>query len=140
MQPTPRVPVSDACLRVAGVVGLAGDHLPRLFLVQFRVRVLARVMPLHLRSQLVVGRGRQRLAADVALDDSLAHDPLASSWAVRGNLSAAFDPVDPGPFTSAGPPDASTSWAASSAAPRTPAWTPCQARRMLVARPSPGTT
>src|SRR5438046_1390070 len=104
-------------------------------------------MALHLRQQFVVGGGRERLAADVALDDSLAHDPLASSWAVRGNFAPALDPTAPGPFTSrapavseATPVDSGTSCAASNAAPSTPARTPCQARRIVVCPRSPGTT
>src|SRR5580693_4970832 len=56
-------------------------------------------------------------------------------------LSGAEFERDEADLSTPGPPDcSSTSCAASSAAPSTPARTPCHARRMLVRRPSPGTT
>src|ERR1700733_3500029 len=109
-------------------------------------------MRLHLTDQLIVGRRRERLTADVALDHSLGHDRLSlpldpiarpthpcASPAVL--LSGAEFDRDEGDLSTPGPPGcSSTSCAASSAAPRTPARTPSPARRMLVRRPSPGTT
>src|SRR6202012_1640664 len=70
---------------VGGVVGLARDHLPRLLVLEALVRMLGLGVLLHLAEQLLVGRSRQRLATDVALDDSLGHDLLASSWAVSAS-------------------------------------------------------
>ena len=89
-------------------------------------------MRLHLAQQLVVGRRGQRLAADVALDHSLGHDPLTSSGSHRLRAAGRRPRRRPRPRARA---------LRAVPRPSTPARTPWRRRAGSSSRlPEPGTT